>query len=614
MILKFQQGGLAPLVSYEPVTVAGPASTSATSSSGSTSQDLTSKDLYKMIDKLDGLPSDMGLIFQKLRNFEWNQDNNPFNTTDIETQYLSILNDLKVANFNKKEYDNAFEIIKANGGINELAISDRGMLYCMNQENNDLKLLSIDKLKDNPNYVALTNGELLNLRSQNPELANQNNILRVVQNGIGIETVTKYISDTISSLGSDKQVRSGFGAAPKGAVIAGLQDFLQQAQQAPQGFNGTIQDLYKYKQLTESQARQAKMAIEYLYRTMPQNMKTLLKTKTQGGTDKEAVEYIQQLITSKISNTSEFDIDFETSHKSTSKDGKKSAGGFDMDPISLMQAGYGQKQTITIQTAEGGNNGIELDTVRMPIVNKEGKSIGTSATLSDVTTSGFSGYLDFENASMGGTMIPTVGFNNIAINGTALYTGYLPIDIKEYNETGNIKPDIGMLGRFKEAQKRIAQENIIDPQQINAIYQEYHLPVMFNSQGVVLTNYKKFGMINATALETAFNTDVTFDNYLYETTDENVIANTLTILNKSRGEKDRIDHDEKSFLDSIFGTDYDRVYKGTIFIPVNEDHFTATAGFGNYPTTMEAETIEAKQQAKERSLAANNSYINPGRL
>jgi hypothetical protein len=100
----------------------------------------------------------------------------------------------------------------------------------------------------------------------------------------------------------------------------------------------------------------------------------------------------------------------------------------------------------------------------MPIVNKEGKSIGTSATLDDVTTSGFSGYLDFENASMGGTMIPTVGFSNIAVNGTALYTGYLPIDIKEYNETGNIKPDIGMLGRFKEAQKRIAQENITDPQ------------------------------------------------------------------------------------------------------------------------------------------------------
>jgi hypothetical protein len=50
-------------------------------------------------------------------------------------------------------------------------------------------------------------------------------------------------------------------------------------------------------------------------------------------------------------------------------------------------------------------------------------------------------------------------------------------------------------------------------------------------------------MINATALESAFNTDVSFDDYLHETTDENIIENTLTILNKGRGEKDRIDFD-----------------------------------------------------------------------
>jgi hypothetical protein len=87
----------------------------------------------------------------------------------------------------------------------------------------------------------------------------------------------------------------------------------------------------------------------------------------------------------------------------------------------------------------------------MPIVKKDGNSIGSSSTLNDVTTSGFAGMLDFENASMGGSMIPTVGFENIAINGTALYTAYLPIDIHEYNTTGNIKPDIAMLGRYKEA-------------------------------------------------------------------------------------------------------------------------------------------------------------------
>jgi hypothetical protein len=93
----------------------------------------------------------------------------------------------------------------------------------------------------------------------------------------------------------------------------------------------------------------------------------------------------------------------------------------------------------------------------MPIVTKEGGSIGTSATLNDVSESAFAGYLNFENASMGGAMISTNGFNNIAVNGTALYTAYLPVDMEEYHATGNIKPDIDMLGKYKEVQNKIAE-------------------------------------------------------------------------------------------------------------------------------------------------------------
>jgi hypothetical protein len=53
---------------------------------------------------------------------------------------------------------------------------------------------------------------------------------------------------------------------------------------------------------------------------------------------------MQKLISSTQSSTSEFSLDLEESPTtSTSKDGtKKSAGGFDMDPVSLLQAGYGQ--------------------------------------------------------------------------------------------------------------------------------------------------------------------------------------------------------------------------------------------------------------------------------
>lgn len=615
MILKFQQGGLAPLLSYEPVVVTGGATTTATEQSSSgRGSDLTDKDLLEMLQKLDGLPSDMAVLTQSLQDFYIDEQYNPFpSTSNIASRYINILQQLKTANYNHEQYKVAQDQVIKNGGINEYAIDEHGRLYCMNQEG-DFKLLSAEQLANNSEYQALTNAELLHFRAYN--MAGKNDILKVVKNGIGIDTVSKMIRDNISNLGTTQDSSESYAKTKATAMIKGLNDFVKASENSDNSYNTTVESLYKSKLLTKTQAAQAQEACEYLWATLPENAKTLLKIKSGTGEVRGGKALMMKLIRSTQDSTSEFTLDLEESPTtSTSKNGsKKSMGGFDMDPVSLLQNGYGQQQKITIQTGSGGNYGIELDTVRMPIVSKEGKSIGTSATLDDVTTSGFSGYLDFENASMGGTMIPTVGFNNIAINGTALYTGYLPIDIKEYNSTGNIKPDIDMLSRFKEAQRRIAQENITDHNQINAVYQEYGLPVMFNSQGAVLTNYKKFGMLNATALESAFNTDVSFDDYLHETTDENIIENTINILNKSRGEKDRIDFDGKSFIDSILGTDYDHVYKGTIFIPVNEDHFTATAGFGNYPTTTEAPVIDATQKAHQRQKAASNSYVNPGKL
>lgn len=619
MILKFQQGGasLAPLVSYNPViyneTSSASIGTDISSSREGNDSDLTDKDLLKMLDKLDGLPSDMTVLTQQLQNFYIDQSYGLVNTSNIASKYLQILNQMKIANFNKKEYDSAFEVVSKNGGINEYAISDRGELICMNK-NGDFKQLSIEELKSNSEYTPLTNSELLYYRAQSTTLAGRNEILKVVKNGIGIEQVTKLIKDGIANLGITKESENEYAKVKSTQILRGLEDFIKASKES-NNYNENLESLYKGKKLTENQVTQAKEAFNYLWSTLPENAKTLLKLKSDTKDIKGALNLMQQLISSSLDNTSEFTLDLEeTPSISKSEKGSSSKNGFKMDPVSLLQSGYGQKQSIIIQTGSGYNNGIEVKTVRMPIVSKEGKSIGTSATLDDISTSGFSGYLDFENASMGGVMIPTVGFSNIAINGTALYTGYLPVDLQELSNTGNIKPDIELLGRYKQAQDKISEENVTDPQTINAIYQEFKLPIMFGPNGDVLTNYKKFGIVNAVALEQAFQEDVSYGDYITEIADENVINNAISIINKNKGEKDRITLDSKSWIDSMIGTDYDRVYKGTVFIPINEDVFTSSVGFGNYPTVSEAITIEAKQQAKERQNAANKSYVNPGRL
>jgi hypothetical protein len=69
MILKFQQGGIAipPLVSYTPVVVTQGSTTSgeevAAKGDGSGSkEDLTDKDILKMLEKLNALPNEADAI------------------------------------------------------------------------------------------------------------------------------------------------------------------------------------------------------------------------------------------------------------------------------------------------------------------------------------------------------------------------------------------------------------------------------------------------------------------------------------------------------------------------------------------------------------------------
>lgn len=619
MIFKFTQGGSAvpPLVSYEPamVTDDGTSEIDNTKESSKESSDLTDKDLLKMLEKLDGLPNDMQVLTETLQNFYIDQQYSPFpNTVNIASRYLQALFLMRTANFNRKQYDNAFNIVSNNGGINELAINERGQLICANRDG-DFKYLLPEQLKDNPEYVPVYNAELLKMRAYSPELANNNEVLSIVSNGIGMKSILELISKAITDLGSTTKVEEGFTSTSSKELLNGLKAFQKASLEASkngQNFDGTVNNLYKGKLLTQSQAEQAEAALKFIYRSLTPNAQTLLKVKASQPTEEGAIQMLGELIQSKITNRTEFTMTIDTPTSKTTNGSPKS-GTFDaikLDPVSLLQAGYGQKQTITILTGEGRQNGIQVPTVSMPIVSKDGQSMGVG-TLSDVATSGFAGYLDLENVTMGGVRIDPTGFQNVAVNGTQLYTAYLPIDLEKYSDTGNIRPDIDMLKRLKVAQDEIKEGNITDKNKINQIYQSYKLPAMFDGNGNVLTNYQKFALINGAAIQQAFQENAEVAKWLSETTDENIVNNVLNIIQKGRGKEERIQFNKKNWYNGMFNS-YDHVYKGTIFIPVNEDYFTYSAAMGESLTPGQAQDIEARQQATLREAAANKSYNNPG--
>lgn len=606
MIFKFDQGGwIPPLASYTPVIVSDkrvPTTTQETSSKSDGG--LSNKEIFSMIkDRFKGLPSDQQAVMAKLAPiFAPTNIWDPSTTASTESKYLQALNAIANLDFNKEQYDTVYKHLQEKGGLNEVAI-DGGRVYVTDGKN--YKLMAPQEAKQSGLYIV-TNANLLYERANNVALAMNNDILRVANNGTSQEQITDYIQKCIQNLGVTNTNETLYANVTAGQMLKGLSDF-QKAVQESGNYDASLHDLYSGKYMTKDSVEQAKQALNYIYSTLPMNMKTLLKMQTNNGTDAEAREMIGALIISKTSPEKEFTLKKEAL-ASDKEEKENSITKMALDPVSMLQAGYGQKNQFTIQTGAGVNNGIEVPTVSMPIT-QGGKALGVT-TLANVASSDYAGYLDFRNAFMGDVQIPQAGMQNIAVDATALYTAYLPVDIQYFNKTNKIRPDIAMLGRYKQAQEEIKQSGTKDPAKINAIYQQHNLPIMYSPNGDVLTNYTKFAVINGTALDNAFNEDADFADYLTETSDKNQIANTLSILNKDRGEKNKVEYDEKSMFDSIFGTKYTHVYQGTIFMPINDDYFTAVAATGKYPTAKQAETIEAKQQA----IARTKGYVNPGQL
>jgi hypothetical protein len=57
-------------------------------------------------------------------------------SSSIESRYIDLINKVKMAKFNREEYNQAFNQLKGNGGLTELAITSEGALVGMNEENN----------------------------------------------------------------------------------------------------------------------------------------------------------------------------------------------------------------------------------------------------------------------------------------------------------------------------------------------------------------------------------------------------------------------------------------------------------------------------------------------
>ena len=586
MIFKFDQGGATPpYVAYQPVIVSDKRTSAipeeaaaAKVASDADKGKLTSKDLYTMLkEKLKGLPSDVDVAMWKLQSVEESLNLDFFHdfTSNIENRYLNALQTMNQLSFSREQYDKALDNVKSNGGLNEAAIDQYGQVYMTNGK--DYKLMSPEKAKQS-GWKQMTNQDLLYLRANDPNLSGKDEILNIVNNGIGISQVTKMIQDSIGNLGTNSNSETAYATTQQGQLIQGLNDFIKAAQETGQ-YDASIEDLYKAQIINKTQAQQAQQAIAYIYKTLPQNAKSLLKTRTEGGTDKEALNLISTLVLSKTSEDRSFTVDLEggPTKKSMSKDANAgSKDDTDMKtslPLQIMQdMGESDVAPITIDKGDGIQMSV-YGSFFSAVTDKKGDTITNTSLQNMLAQSGLQDIVkNVRNITFGDQKLTPEQLSKITYNNTGVVRAELPV-----NEDGTVK--LSVLDDFNAAMNEIKGLGNASREQVEAIKAKYHLDQYLKDDGTPNPKHTApFILTEGYTTEKNGIEDTAYVKHIKNPTDDQIqlIKDSLTVGTGKDAKVPDIDTFDWYNPFDWFGTE--NIYKATIYIPISNNVSAAVRG------------------------------------
>lgn len=608
MIFKFDQGGATPpYVAYQPVIVSDKRTSAipeeavaAKVASDADKGKLTSKDLYTMLkEKLKGLPSDVDVAMWKLQSVEESLNLDFFHdfTSNVENRYLNALQTMNQLSFSREQYDKALDNVKSNGGLNEAAIDQYGQVYMTNGK--DYKLMSPEKAKQS-GWKQMTNQDLLYLRANDPSLSGKDEILNVVNNGIGISQVTKMIQDSIGNLGTNSNSETAYATTQQGQLIQGLNDFIKAAQETGQ-YDASIEDLYKAQIINKTQAQQAQQAIAYIYKTLPQNAKSLLKTRTEGGTDKEALNLISTLVLSKTSEDRSFTVDLEggPTKKSMSKDAN--AGSKDDTelktslPLQVMQdMGGADIAPVTIDKGDGVQMSV-YGSFFSAINDKKGEPIVNTSLQNMLAQSGLQDIVkNVRSITFGDQKLTPEQLSKITYNNTGIVRADLPV-----NEDGTVK--LSVLDDFNAAMNEIKGLGNASREQVEAIKAKYHLDQYLKDDGTPDPKHTApFMLTEGYTTEKNGIEDTAYVKHIKNPTDDQIqlIKDSLTVGTGKDAKVPDIDTFDWYNPFDYFGTE--NIYKATVYIPISSNVGAAIRGGNQNLDYNEALKYEMKYRNFQR--------------
>lgn len=608
MAKKFQQGGgfESFFTIYNPIQSESPrrASSQSRRSEPKETEDsdkgkLTEKDLFSMLKDLDGLPNEMqDLVSSLMTTLRNAQALGVTDLNSLSTTYLANLYKLKQAKYNRDLFKETYNRAVENNSLNDIAITPTGEVLALNknQEIVPLKPEEWVQAKQSGEYQALTNSNLLWYRSQHPEYINNNKVLQVVENGIGLETVHKMIKDRFRELG---KTESGFETFIPKEAVKGQQIIEQMLQYGPEGYYKISTDL------TQTDQNQVVATLAYIYSTLPANAKTRLAIETSDGTQESAQNIIGAMIFGTQDSKTKYSAQYVgTDEKLSGKDKKGNNVTMDTNIAFKFLQGYGDSEIFSISL--GGNRQTIVQSNTMPLVTTEDKPLGVNQPLSKIADGSYGGILDLRSVSIGMSIVDPAMLNQVIVSDGKVRS----IDFPSINDGGHIFPDLSpdTTAKKETAEKNLRQKGINTNnlehrqkyyQEINQEYVNQGLPAPYDQNGNVANeNWTRFAIM-----------DISTDGRVLGSNSQKVglseITNDFEADNLISIIKENV-KDYESTRKDWFGAD--ALYKGVAWIPVTTSYNAAMA-------TRNLNLSETKYLSEADQVIQNQrQYVKPPQL
>lgn len=620
---KYQTGGaFAPfLSSYTPVvtnsqypdpvlqylaTIGSPqavqqaASTKSSSKSSSGGDSIDMKDTISLLKDMRGLDNDVSQVTSQL--IQSAKYESLFGSGDPTVAYYKNLNLINKVIESKEEYKDAYEQAKSQNALSEAAISSDGKVVV--KTNKGYNLVTPEqalKLQQTGKAIIQKNADLLNDRKHNPNMAFQNGVLNIVQNSISFDSISKVINAIAGNLGKSTIQQEGYTTKQGNQIAAGIQALKEAG-------TGTMDGVYKVTFKNETQEAQAKMAVDAIYRNLNETQKAYLKLNSNGSVT-GAYGLIKEIVMNRTSSNREILSDYQ---KDMNSDGSAKSSTTDsngnpieksgLDPAMEFALGYGSKSNFAVRGK--GQVAFNVNANSIAMLDGEGKPISTT-TLDGLGSGRLGGMLDLNHASMDGAMLSPGALSKVVVDGGRVYAADLPVIVQD----GVVKPNLQLLKKIEEINqtklgnlKNIPQDKLTaaQKQQINQIYQRNGVAAKYDSSGNLTSQYRRFMLVNGTSSEKAFVGEPKFDIQAQEADDQSKENYVSNIKNLTKNDKFKLD-------DGWFSSE--KVYQGTIFIPMNNNFVDYQTGSGIKYSNKQAMEIDALQQRRDYLLS---KYNNPG--